>query len=533
MPTHEVTNQVKPLVNYNLFSTYPSLQKLVSHFGAQFAIDGLTSLGKELGSEKMIRAGFLANENRPILKTHSPQGERIDRVEFHPAWDDLMRLSIAHGVHCSPWEKPRTGAHVARAAAMLLDYENEQGHSCPLTMTFGCIPTLRSQSSLAKEFEAKILTREYDPSFRPIHDKKAILMGMAMTEKQGGSDVRSNTTQAVPGSSNSLGQEFHITGHKWFCSAPMNDAFFVLAQSPKGLSCFFMPRWRDDGQLNSIYIQRLKDKLGDRSNASSEIEMDKAWSILVGEEGRGVPIIIEMANYTRLDCAMAATALMHRSLMEATNYCQQRMAFGKLLIDQPLMQNVLEDLRIESEAALAFILRLAAAFERQETDEKEQIYRRVVTGIAKFWLTKRSIVHTAEALEVLGGVGYVEESIMPRLYRQAPLNSIWEGSGNVMCLDVLRALNKSPQTATVLISELERLKTFRKSLHPFADDLISQLRSSEIDQLTSRRLVGRLATALQAVTLYDIGDHNLAERFSISRIECQGMSTFGALSQVD
>src|SRR5437588_10744717 len=437
--THEISNQVPPFTNYNLFLSDSTLLNAVEREGAGWARGQLSELGQFLGAEEAQRWGFDANENEPVLHTHDRYGNLRDEVIFHSSWHSLMQKSVAHKIHSLPWLERRKGAQVARAALMMLAAQNELGHTCPISMTFSGLAALRMEPDLAREWEPKILSSNYDPQFRPIQEKSGVLMGMGMTEKQGGSDVRANTTRAEQiGNS----REYLITGHKWFCSEPMCDAFLILAQASKGLSCFLLPRWTPSGERNHFYIQRLKKKMGNRSNASSEVEFAGAWARLAGEEGRGVATIIEMVHHTRLDCAIAGAALMRQALVQALHHAQHREAFGKLLIDQPLMRNVLADLTIESEAATLFMARLASSFDARESEPRERAFSRIATAVGKYWLCKRACIQVGEALECLGGNGFVEESIMPRLYREAPLNSIWEGSGNVICLDILRALAK-------------------------------------------------------------------------------------------
>jgi putative acyl-CoA dehydrogenase len=518
----ESLNQVPPLANYNLFLSDQGLAQSVQREGGEWATQRLADLGRLLGTEEVQRWGFDANENQPVLHTHDRYGNRRDEVVFHPAWHNLMRTSVQHRLHSLPWVEPRSGTHVARAAMMMLTVQNEAGHTCPISMTFSAIAALRAEPELAAQWEPKILASHYDPRFLPAQEKSAVLVGMAMTEKQGGSDVRANTTQAekIGGAG-----EYLITGHKWFCSAPMCDAFLILAQAPKGLSCFLLPRWTPSGEKNRFHIQRLKDKLGNRSNASSEVEFSGAWARLVGEEGRGVSTIIEMVHHTRLDCAIAAAALMRQGLVQAVHHACHRRAFGKRLVEHPLMRNVLADLAIESEAATLLMVRLARSFDLRATDPKERAFCRIATAIAKYWLCKRAPLHVNEALECLGGNGYVEESILPRLYREAPLYSIWEGSGNVICLDVLRALTREPEAAEAIIQELgpeggrdPRLNAY---LAGVKSDLAAQLKQSAKNgegESQARRLSERLALALQATLLARHGSPALAEAFALSRL---------------
>ena len=521
-------NQVAPLTGYNLFLSDHTLMKAVEREGASWAQDQVSELGQLLGTDQAQRWGFDANENTPVLHTHDRYGNRRDEVIFHPSWHELMRTSVEHRLHSLPWVEKRKGAHVARAALMMLTAQNEAGHTCPISMTFSAVAALRAEPELMRQWESKILSSVYDPKFAPAGEKNGVLVGMGMTEKQGGSDVRANTTRAERiGSS----REYLITGHKWFCSAPMCDAFLILAQASKGLSCFFLPRWTPSGERNKFHIQRLKDKLGNRSNASSEVEFAQAWAHLVGEEGRGVQTIIEMVNHTRLDCAIAAAGLMRQALAQAVHHARHRAAFGKLLIDQPLMRNVLADLAIESEAATLLMIRLAHAFDHWERDERERAFCRVATAIAKYWLCKRSPMHVGEALECLGGNGYVEESVMPRLYREAPLYSIWEGSGNVMCLDVLRALAKEPATVEALLAALQSTAGADKRLDVYVESIGNRLSAEAGDKYAARDLTEKLALALQASLMLRYSSPAMAERFIASRLAGQHGHAFGTLTE--
>src|SRR6476469_75380 len=467
----EVQNQPPPLEPYNLFASDAVLGDAVQREGAGWAKSELTALGATLGKPETIRLGFDANKFTPQLRTFDRYGHRLDEVEFHPAWHELLTIALAAGLHSSPWAEPKPGAHVARAAGTFMLGQIESGVYCPIAMTYGSVPTLRHAPAIAKEWLPRIFSREYDRSFGPAHLKASALLGMGMTENQGGSDLRTNTTKAEPSGDGT----FRLHGHKWFMSAPMCDAFLVLAQSPKGLSCFLMPRWTPDGERNAVQILRLKDKLGNRSNASSEVEFHGAYAQLVGEEGRGIPTIIEMGNYTRLDCCIGSSALMRQAVAQAVHHARYRTEFQKKLIDQPLMTNVLADLAVESEATTALTMRLARAYD--DNDESAQVIRRVVTPAAKFWSCKRTPFVTYEAMEVLGGSGYIEECIMPRLYREAPVNSIWEGSGNIMCLDVLRAIGRIPNAGEVLRAELD--DGGDKCLRVFGMRLLERLPSSE------------------------------------------------------
>jgi putative acyl-CoA dehydrogenase len=528
--THAVSNQVPPLTNYNLFLSDGTLVKAVEREGAAWAREPISALGQLLGTEEVQRWGFEANENQPILHTHDRFGYRRDEVVFHPAWHNLMQTSVAHRVHSLPWMEKRPGANVARAALMMLTGQNEAGHTCPISMTFSGMAALRAEPELARQWEPKLLSSQYDRHFRPATEKTGVLLGMGMTEKQGGSDVRANTTQAERiGNS----REYLITGHKWFCSAPMCDAFLILAQTSKGLSCFFLPRWTAAGERNHFYIQRLKQKMGNRSNASSEVEFKNAWAQLLGEEGRGVNTIIEMVHHTRLDCVIGAAALMRQAVMQAIHHAQHRKAFGKLLTDQPLMRNVLADLLLESEAATLLMVRLASSFDARESNPQERAFGRIATAIGKYWLCKRSCVQVGEALECLGGNGYVEESVMPRLYREAPLNSIWEGSGNVICLDILRALDRDPASLEALVHELRCSHGADARLDAFLQDVENQLmqanRNGDAAAAQARRLAEKLALALQAGLLMRNSPPAMAEAFLISRLNRDHGYSFGTL----
>ena len=473
--THTVFNQSKPLTDYNMFCQDAVLVGLVQRYGADWAKDRLEGFGAFAGSQNANTLAIQANVSEPVLKTHDRFGNRVDEVEFHPSYHELMKTAIAFGLHSLPWEQKRDGAHVARAAMLYMSFQNEAGHCCPISMTYSVVPALRKQPDLAAIWEPRILSNVYDPRFLPSALKGGITVGMGMTEKQGGSDVRANTTRAVPAETAGPGKEYKITGHKWFCSAPMSDAFLLLAQTEKGLSCFLVPRWKPDGSKNSLRIQRLKEKLGNRSNASSELEFVDALGFLVGEEGRGVPTIIEMVNHTRLDCMLGASALMRQATAQALNHTTHRAAFGKKLIDQPLMQSVLADLALESEAAIRLTMRLARAYDQCDNSASEALFKRLGSAIAKYWVCKRAPMHVAEALECFGGNGYVEEGPMPRLFRESPLLGIWEGSGNVICLDVLRAVSKEPESLSAVLSEITRMNGKNRTFDSFVKELMKDV----------------------------------------------------------
>jgi putative acyl-CoA dehydrogenase len=525
-PTHEVTNQPPPLQDYNLFEQDRALVEAVRREGAAWAEPDLSALGKLAGTPGVLEWGALANEHPPALRTHDRYGNRIDEVEFHPSWHSLMRTSLEHGIHAMPWREPRSGAHVARAAQMVVMSEVEAGHGCPVSMTYAAVPALRAEPDLAAEWKPRLTSLDYDPRLVPAGDKAGALCGMAMTEKQGGSDVRANTTRAEPLSDGA----YALTGHKWFCSAPMCDAFLVLAQAPAGLTCFLLPRVLPDGTRNAFFIQRLKDKLGNRSNASSEIELDGAWARRVGEEGRGVPTIIQMVNYTRLDCVLGSTGLIRRAVAEATHHAAHRSAFGRPLIEQPLMRNVLADLCLESEASTALALRLARAVDEGLSNERAALFRRLAVAVGKFHVCKTAVGVVAEALECFGGNGYIEESSMPRLYRETPLSSIWEGSGNVNALDVLRAVSKTPDTLGVFLEELDLARGADARLDAFVDELTADLRDTTDVEVRARRLTERMAQALQGSLLVRHAPPAVADAFCASRLAGEAGRTYGTLS---
>ena len=517
----EVTNQPPPLDPYNLFASDTVLREAVKREGAGWAEKGLASLGGTLGQSETVALGFAANRNPPELKTFDRFGHRVDEVAFHPAWHALLSIALEAGLHSSPWAKPQKGAHVARAAGTYMLTQIESGVYCPVAMTYGSVTTMQKAPEVAAKWLPVIFKPHYDPRFVPIGEKTGAMIGMGMTENQGGSDLRTNTTRAEPGGDGT----FRLYGHKWFLSAPMCDGFMILALAPKGLTCFFMPRLTPDGTRNALRINRLKDKLGNKSNASSEVEFDGAFAHLVGEEGRGIPTIIEMSNFTRLDCAIGTSGLMRQMVAQAIHHASHRTAFQKKLIDQPLMTSVLADLALELEAATVLSMRLARAYD--ENDEAATVIRRALTPAAKFWICKRAPALAAEAMEVLGGNGYVEESIMPRAYREMPVNSIWEGSGNVMCLDVLRAIERTPKAAEVLRAELDSAD---KRVTAFADRLRKRLSAPDRnDESQARVLVRDLVLALQAALLVKHSPSAVADAFCVSRLDGESGAAFGML----
>ncbi|HEX6453383.1 MAG TPA: isovaleryl-CoA dehydrogenase [Trebonia sp.] len=523
MNTHEVTNQPPPLAGYDA-SDDPALLEALRRSGASWAEPAVRELGRLAGSERFQEAGRLANENPPKLRTHDRYGHRIDEVEFHPAWHELMDTAITHGLHAAPWRDQREDAHTARAAGFLVWSQAEAGHCCPVSMTYSIIPALRHVPELARQYEPLLAATAYDPSHRPAQDKRGLTAGMSMTEKQGGSDVRANTTAAIRQQDGS----YRITGHKWFTSAPMGDLFMVLAQAEGGLSCFLLPRVLPDGARNAMRLMRLKDKLGNRSNASAEVEYEAATAWLVGEEGRGVRTILEMVNSTRLDCVLAGASQMRLGVVQAAHHAAHRKAFGKTLVDQPLMANVLADLAIESEAATTVAMRLAEATDRAAAgDEHEAAFRRLALAATKYHVTKQVPAHAAEALECFGGNGYVEESGMPRLYREAPLQSIWEGSGNVAALDALRALARQPETAEAFFAELEKSAGADRRL----DDAIARLRkeTADAEESAARRLAESLAVTLQGALLARHGNPAVAGAFIATRLSGDRGRAYGTL----
>ncbi|MDP3376506.1 MAG: acyl-CoA dehydrogenase family protein [Hydrogenophaga sp.] len=550
--THEVFNQPAPLVDVNLFAGNRPLQAALAFNAPALDTAHLHALGQQVGSADMQNHARLANVFTPQLKSHSRFGHRIDQVEFHPSYHALMTAATAAGLHGTPWAQTRraagppqgaaapsggsephevgcVGAHTLRAAGFMLFTELEPSMLCPISMTYAVTPALKDNPAIYQDWAPQLTSRAYDPALKLWKDKAGVTMGMGMTEKQGGSDVRANTTQAVPDGSDGWGQRFSVTGHKWFFSAPMCDAFLILAQTPAGLSCLFLPRVLPDGSLNQLHIQRLKDKLGNKANASSEVEFTGATAWLVGEEGRGVPQILAMGTLTRLDCALGTSGLMRHALSIALHHTAQRSAFGKKLIDQPLMKNVLADLALESEAATALSLRLARSFDRSG-DAHEQAMQRLLTPVAKFWICKRGSHFAQEAMECLGGNGYVEEGgegIMARIYREMPVNSIWEGAGNIMALDLLRALRKADAGAA-LAHELAPAQ----GMHPALDHLAASLPNRVelmATEMEARRLAQDVALAVQAALLAQTAPAAVFSAFCDSRLAGHWGHSFGSL----
>jgi putative acyl-CoA dehydrogenase len=535
--THEVANQAPPLEGVDVFSSNLPLVEAMQREGGGWASERAAELGRFVGGKPQQYWGRMANENKPVLRTHDRYGQRIDEVEFHPAWHQLMKMGVENELHSLPWTSSQPSPHVARAGLYMTAMQAEAGFACPITMTFAVVPALRTTPALAAEWEPLLTATTYDPRLVAAHEKGSAISGMAMTEKQGGSDVRANTTIARPLNGGGAGAEYELIGHKWFCSAPMSDIFLVLAQTDDGLSCFLLPRILPDGQRNAFHIQRLKDKLGNHSNASSEVEFHGAWAQMLGEPGRGVPTIIEMVGHTRLDCVIGCAAGMRAGVVAATHHAGHRAAFGKLLIEQPLMRNVLADLCLESEAATMLAMRLARAYDEAGSESlagseelsDAHLFKRLATAVSKYWVCKRSPNHAFESLECLGGNGYVEESGMPRLYREAPLASIWEGSGNVMSLDVLRALVRTPRTLEVFLRELDEGRGADRRLDAYLDKLKDQFADPATLEQRARRVVESLALGLQGSLLVRHGDPAVADAFCASRLAGDAGLEYGTL----
>ncbi len=532
MSTHEVFNQSSPLVDYNAYEGDTALREAVHRHGGGRAEDALNAHGARTGSADVIEWGFLANEFKPRFDSHDRQGHRIDRVRYHDAYHKLMKLGLEAGLHATPWINPGPGAHVARAGLYYLQAQVESGHGCPLTMTFASVPTLKLTSAVADEWLPKVLARSYDPRNVPHTEKQAVTIGMGMTEKQGGSDVRSNTTRAVAMNARGPGERYLLSGHKWFTSAPMCDAFLVLAQADGGLSCFLVPRWRPDGSKNPIQVQRLKDKMGNVSNASAEIELHDAMGWMVGEEGRGVRSIIEMVAMTRFDCMIGSSAGQRQAVAQAVNHARERVAFGRTLIDQALMRNVLADLQLEAEGSIAMTMRMAEALDNSHDSaggEHDSLLLRLGLPAGKYWICKRTPCHAYEAMECLGGNGVSEEFIMARLYRDAPVNAIWEGSGNVQALDILRALQKSSYALDAWFAELALAEGASPELDRAVVALKNAITDREDPEYGARRLIEQLALTLQASLLLRAGCSAVSDAFMASRLSGQGDRNYGTL----
>lgn len=520
--THEVHNQPPKLVDYNLFKQDQALQEAIQREGASQVQQDLVRFGATAGRASTLALGDVANANKPTLTTHDQYGHRIDQVDYHPAYHELMQMAVGEGLHSSPWQHPGPGAQVARAAKYYLHTQVEAAHGCPITMTYAAIPCLRHQPELYTEWAPRIMSREYDPRNIPAHEKQGVTIGMAMTEKQGGSDVRSNTTYAYPIDAEGPGEAYELVGHKWFVSAPMCDAFLVLAQTQTGLSCFLLPRWRPDGTKNPIQIQQLKNKMGNVANASSETELRGALAWMVGAEGRGVRTIIEMVSATRYDCMIGSAAGMRQATVQALHHCTNRAAFGRTLADQPLMQNVLADLALESEAAMTYTMRIARAMDHQN-NEHEKLLARVATPVGKYWICKRTPGHAYEAMECIGGSGVMENCNMPRLFRESPINAIWEGSGNVQCLDILRILHKQPEALEAFFTEVAQSKGQNSQLDQAMHDLQAMFKEQDTLEYRARNVVEQMAVTLQGALLVQHAPGFVAEAFCASRLKPQGL----------
>ncbi|WP_428242610.1 acyl-CoA dehydrogenase family protein [Gynuella sp.] len=526
--THDVFNQPEPLENYNAYTSDRVLHHWLLVFGGSWGEEALTQYGHRVGHD-LLDAGFQANKYKPEFHSHDRFGHRIDMVEYHPAYHQLMQAAIEAGHHALPWVNSKPGAHVVRAAVEYLHTQADAGSGCPLTMTFASVPALRQQPDIAGDWIPRITTNTYDPRNIPFYQKNGVTIGMAMTEKQGGSDVRANTTLARPLGVPGPGQEYLITGHKWFCSAPMCDAFLMLAYSDSGLSCFLLPRWKPDGSKNSFYIQRLKNKVGNVSNASSEMEYRDAFAWMIGPEGRGINTILEMVAMTRFDCMVGSSAQMRLAVAQALHHTAGRAAFGKPLHQQPLMQNVLADLALEAEAALAISLRIAHALDHAD-DECERALVRIGTAVGKYWICKRTVQHSYEAMESIGAVAMIEDNVLARLYRDAPVNAIWEGSGNIQCLDVVRVIKKDPACFEGLLQQLEPAAQAANELRLLIDRVIKPLASSPDNlEYQARTLVESLALAWQAAMLIEHGDGRVADLFVRSRLALNPGSMYGTL----
>ena len=526
--THEVFNVGRELVDFNPYLQDNALREAVQREGAAWAQEALTHFGALAGSADYIALGVQANQHPPELDTHDRFGRRIDLVRYHPAYHRLMKTAVEHGLHASPWSDPRPGAHVARAAHTYLQSQVEAGHGCPVTMTFAAIPALRSTPELAQAWEPKITARVYDPRNVPDAQKAGLTIGMAMTEKQGGSDVRANSTRAFRLGAEGPGAAYELVGHKYFVSAPMCDAFLVLAQAPGGLSCFLLPRWRPDGSKNPMQVLRLKRKMGNVSNASSETELRGALAWRVGPEGRGVRTIIEMVAMTRFDCMIGSAAGQRAAAAQALHHCSMRSAFGKVLVEQPLMRNVLADLALESEGSLALAMRVARALDHRD-DAHEDALVRLMTAVGKYWICKRTPQHAYEAMECLGGSGVMEDSPFPRLFRESPVNAIWEGSGNVQCLDVLRAMHKTPDVVQAFFAEVGRARGGDATLDRHVAALKAELTDLGELEYRARDLVDRMALAMQAALLVQHAPAPVSDAFCVSRLASTGHHQYGAL----
>lgn len=528
--THSVENQAPPIGDHNAFLIDPAMREGLTREGGAWGEDLARGFGERVGSEEVAVWADKANTHTPILHSHDRWGHRIDEVEFHDSYHALMSLAKEASVHSLPWRNPRDGAHVVRAVLHILFNEAEQGVSCPIAMTFAGVPALRQQPDIADQWIPRLTEAAYDPRMIPSWEKSGCTIGMAMTEKQGGSDVRANTTRAEAIGKSGAGRAYLLSGHKWFCSAPMCDAFLTLAYTDKGLSCFLVPRWTPDGARNRFFIQRLKNKLGNKSNASSEIEYDRTWAEMIGEEGRGVPTIIEMVHHTRLETTIGSVGQMRGALTQALHHTRHRSAFQRRLVDQPLMRQVLADMALEVEAATALVLRVARAFDEGPETETAAAFGRIATPIAKYWVCKRVSGLVYEALECHGGNGYVEDAPMARIYREAPLNGIWEGSGNVICLDVLRAMGRNPESVAALMEELAHASGLDDRYDSHLSALRSDLADGAVAEASARLLVERIALALQASLLLRHAPPAVGAAFCATRLQGDRGQAYGAFT---
>ncbi len=533
LPTHDVENQPPAMGDINSFAIDTALKEAVKREQADWAVSEISEYGALMGSAHAREQARLADRHSPEIRPFDPQGRRLNEVEFHPAYHELMDMAMKGRVHNFAWHhEGRPGAHAAQMAKAYIFNQTEGGVSCPMAMTYAVYPALQAQENVLEPLKDLLLSDEYDRRSIPVHEKTAMTMGMFMTEKQGGSDVRANSTKATPlGEESGPGAEYLLNGHKFFCSAPMSDAFLTLAYTDGGLTCFFLPRWKPDGSRNNLFIQRLKDKVGNKSNASSEMEFIDTYAVMVGNEGRGVPTIIEMVQHTRLFCIMGSAAIMRSALVQALYHTSHRRAFQRALIDQPLMKNLLADMALESEAASQLMMRVAGAFDRAASDPLEDGYKRIATAIGKYWVCKRAPNFTYEAMECFGGSGYIEENMLGRLYRESPVNSIWEGSGNVMCLDVLRAMGREPESVKALMADLARAK----GMHPDYDaafmEMVEVLESGRVSETRARWLTEQLAKLLQANVLLRHAPAEVSHTFTAARLGRDGGHVYGALPE--
>ncbi len=527
--THVVENVAKPLEDFNVFTNDKTLKEAVIREGGEWAVAEISDFGDECGNVDSLNVGMQANKNKPTFESHDRYGNRIDFIEYHPSYHQLMGSSLKNGLGANVWAKSKSGAHVVRAAKYFMQSQVETGHLCPITMTFASIPTISKQPELAEFWLPKIQSTYYDPRNVPYYEKESLTIGMAMTEKQGGSDVRRNTTRAYPINAKGPGKAYELVGHKYFLSAPMCDAFLVLAQTEPGISCFLVPRWRPDGSKNPLQILRLKDKMGNVSNASSETELRGAFGWLVGEEGRGVANILKMVSSTRFDCITGSAGSMRAHMTQIVHHCSHRQVFGNRLDKQPLMQNVLADLALECEAATVLAMRMARSMDEAETDEQANLFSRVATAVGKYWVCKRTPEHAYEAMEVIGGSGVMENSVMPRYYRDAPVNSIWEGSGNVQCLDVLRAIKQSPKVLDAFTAEIEKARGMDKRFDAYLDKTLNEFTNQSDIEYRSRHIVEQMALCLQGALLITTDNTATIDAFCAGRLSSNSGFVYGNL----